>query len=320
MIKTNKNKQIGEKMINHNIRQINETDDLVRDKKSYSQNLVIETEFEIRRENYKSKKKWIEELLRDNSFIFESLPRYSERNDSINLKVVHVVNFSDLHGFIKKDEESADYKFHSDISKRLKKCFFQTDHSYLDYEYANRTVDSKKFNNMLDRFETLENISVNDPKLNTEKMSSRNVLNMFKNWADSIRQDIGLWDCNSDFEEKLIDKTFKSNVHWHVPREEVKNYIRYIHTHEFEKEFHFLKSLNESEKFYSNSENVSLIFDLNNKFQVNISPLENETNEELIERAKTVVLRQFNCLPQQEIKSENLILKSSNLIEQKVSQ
>ena len=320
MIKTNKTKQIGEKMINHNIRQINKTNDLVRDKKSYSQNLVIKTKFEINRENYKSKKKWIQEVLEDTDFIFEKLPKYTDRNNRLNLSIFHVVNFSDLRGFIKKDEESADFKFHRDISERLSKCFFQTDDSYLDYKYQMRSHDSKKFNQLLDKFETLEKISVKNSELDSEQRSAQSVLNMFKNYSDSIRQDIELNNCKSNFEEELIDENYLSHFYHYIPRVKSKKLIRYINTNEFEKEFHFFKSLDESEKFYSNSKNVSLTFDLNNKFQVDLSPLENETNEELIERAKRVVLSQFNCFPQQEIKSENIILKSSNLIEQKASQ
>ena len=286
-----------------------------RDDKVHNCDLVFFTKLTIRDNAFKDNKKFIEERLLQLDYIKEPLPRYSKNNDSIECLITHRIKDFNLRGF-KQPNSDDSHVFNGVVNNcqnLIKSCFFKNI-SKLDLmrDVFATNWHPTKLQQQKEVLKKLQHISNED---------NNEVVETFLTFTNQIRQFVSAVSKDFDFSNLRratynFDRYGLSYYPLGLEDNQINSLMNTINFEDVDKEFKINEAFANKEKEYSEEENIHFNFNLNKKIDISLTSKPNETKENLIERAKELIIKELTCtrLDNDELKKDNLSLVNSNLI------
>ena len=289
-----------------------------RDDKSHNCEMIILTRLNISDNYFKLNKKEIEETLLREKYIDKPLPRYSKTNDSVSLLITHRINNFQLRGW---KRENSDDSFSlvgvtSDCLGLIKSSIWGN----LERNYFNSICSERnnpmKFNKQLEVFFKLQELN-NNPETD--------IVNLFLTHATDIKQDVVIDHINLDIENEINSYVCGGNVgrtqsilksyHYGLEKSQTDKFVSHMSFGKIDDEFKITEAFSNKDKEYSKQENIHINFNLSKDIELSLTSKADETEEDTIERAKDIVVRQLtNTILRDTFKKDNLSVVETNLI------
>ena len=288
-----------------------------RDDKVHNCDLIFFTRFNISGDYFKLNKKVIECNLQLEKYIQNPLPRYSKHNDRVSCLITHRINNFNLRGW-KRDNTDDSYSFEGvakDCVGLVKDTIWKDKFEYSLLPISSETNNPIQFKKQIDVFFKLQELN-NNPE--------SEIVNLFLTYATEIIQDVIIVDKSFDIQNERQTYNWGNpqrvketllNFHAGLDETQTNKFVSYMSFDKIDDEFKITEAFAEKEKEYSKLEDIHINFNLSKDIELSLTSELDETKEDLIERAKQVVVRELtSTMLRDTFNTDNLSVVNSNLI------